>query len=623
MLHVRIEEGRGLLAADSNGFSDPYVKFVVNKKKYKTNVIQRTLHPKWGKTFPVPCTESELSKNGSIVFQVMDEDKVGSNDFLGQCQVDLSPVLRDSIGGWYGLTDKDSRPDPKLGQIRLKINYVRGGDTSYQSKTESMLKFAAMDAQELKVIEEKKLRLECFVGTWNVGNAAPPADLSPWIPKDRYEVYAIGAQECKYSARSGYSSCEEDWFSTLTKHFGDKYVLLKSKSLGQMRLGVYCRASIRDRFMNVEVATEATGIGHVMSNKGGIAIGFSYLDTQVAFVSCHLAAHQHKSQRRNGDVREIINGISRSMGHYRADMVCLYDHVVFMGDLNYRLDYGDQGEEKKPTREQFDRMVSLIDQKKFDVLFSCDQLTHEMKKGSVFAGFQEGRYNFAPTFKVLRNETLAYTEQRSPSWCDRILWHSLTKEWIDQKGLGSSNDITTSDHKPVWSHLSMPIFQLPSFSATDVSSCKIFFDQMKAFRLPSMNAQGLADAYVEFLGTFFPENSKNSSAVTKKSLNPIFQGLPTLLCSVRNRERLKYRHLVLRVKSKENLTSSTIGYTILPLRWFLPEKGKLTRTKMFRHHLIKGGTYVGSAVIQGQITIAFTRDAHMLEAKDAKQQPSV
>jgi hypothetical protein len=40
-----------------------------------------------------------------------------------------------------------------------------------------------------------------------------------------------------------------------------------------------------------QVSTEATGIGGVMGNKGGVAVGFTYKETtRMAFVGAHLAA---------------------------------------------------------------------------------------------------------------------------------------------------------------------------------------------------------------------------------------------------------------------------------------------------------------------------------------------
>lgn len=39
-----------------------------------------------------------------------------------------------------------------------------------------------------------------FVTTWNVGNAAPPSDLTLWLGQTGvHDFYVIGAQECKYN----------------------------------------------------------------------------------------------------------------------------------------------------------------------------------------------------------------------------------------------------------------------------------------------------------------------------------------------------------------------------------------------------------------------------------------
>jgi len=606
MLHIRVEEARALLSADANGLSDPYCKFNMKGTKYKTKTKPKTLHPEWNKTFDIPCAEKDLPT--SIEFIVMDEDVVGKNDFLGAHIFKLHGLKDKPISGWFPLRNKDGVEDMPRGQIRVRMFYNGKAESLPEiksSKNKSMQVFRTMTLAELDAHEDKNL--DVFVGTWNVGNAPPPADLSPWIPKNKYTVYVIGAQECKYKFREQYQSCEEDWEATLYTHLGPEYALLKSKSLGQMRLVVFARKKESSKFMNFETATEATGIGHVMSNKGGVAISFSYNDTSICFINAHLAAHQHKVARRNSDVNEIMNGISRTLGKLKVDVMCEFDHVIFMGDLNYRLDYGNQGEEKTPSLEQFKQMVQKIEQKKYDQLFSCDQLQLEKKKGRVFCGFKEGLYNFAPTFKVLRQKELAYNHERSPSWCDRVLWHSLTKDWIEQVELGGAFDIASSDHKPVYTVLRLPTYHLPSLVDETVLSIRLSLDQVKCFRLPPMDQNGLADPFLQLIGTWFPQSSKNQSTVVKKTLNPVFHGIPDIKSGISNPLRLMYNNLVIKVCDKDVMSSSTIGYTILPLRWFLPENGKAQRTKMFRHHLMKGGVYVGSAVIQGQVTITIER----------------
>jgi len=600
MLTIRVEEARGLIAADQNGFSDPYCKFQFKKTKYRTRTERKTLFPKWNKQFEILKVKDE-DLDTEIRIEVYDEDLVGKNDFLGQHIFKLSTLRLGATSGWFDLQNKANKTDELRGQIRVKMIYE---DLNTNQMSQSNAAFRALDDEEEKEYKSKNNYLDVFIGTWNVGNAPPPPDLSPWIPKDeKYSLYVIGTQECKYKFREPYDSCADDWKGTLVTHFGPSYCVLKQRSLGQMRIIVFCKRADQTKFMNFETATEATGIGHVMSNKGGVAISLTYMDTDICFINAHLAAHQHKTARRNSDVQEIINGISRTLGKFKADIMCQFDHVIFMGDLNYRLDYGDQGEEKKPTKEQFDNMVKKIENEKYDVLFSCDQLSTEMRKGRVLCGFKEGSYHFPPTFKVLRQKELAYTEERSPSWCDRILWHSLTKEYVQQLSLKPAMDIATSDHKPVSTVLRLPTYNLPGLTRSTVASVKIGLDQVKCFRLPPMDQHGLADTFVSLMGEMIAPTAKSSSSVVKKSLNPVYSNIPDINSTIKNPDRLMYTNIIVKISEKDVMSSKTIGYTVLPLRWFLPEDGKKARSKMFRHHLMKGGVYIGSAVIQGRVTI--------------------
>lgn len=59
---------------------------------------------------------------------------------------------------------------------------------------------------------------------------------------------------------------------------------------------------------DVACGREATGALHVMGNKGGIATKLTVLNTQLCFISCHLAAHLPKLSRRNQDVNMYYAG---------------------------------------------------------------------------------------------------------------------------------------------------------------------------------------------------------------------------------------------------------------------------------------------------------------------------
>jgi hypothetical protein len=72
-------------------------------------------------------------------------------------------------------------------------------------------------------------------------------------------------------------------------------------------------------------------------------------------------------------------------------------------------------------------------------------------------GFQEGKIHFPPTFKFTPG-TSQYSEQRVPSWTDRILWKvRVPQSWeedvmapsVAQTYYTSVPEVTSSDHKPV------------------------------------------------------------------------------------------------------------------------------------------------------------------------------
>ena len=78
-----------------------------------------------------------------------------------------------------------------------------------------------------------------WIGSWNMGNAGPPADLGlleAWMPRNKHDVYVVSVQECDFEHAPGYGSCEEEWFLKVEAHLGDNYVRLAGLSLLAIRL---------------------------------------------------------------------------------------------------------------------------------------------------------------------------------------------------------------------------------------------------------------------------------------------------------------------------------------------------------------------------------------------------
>lgn len=49
------------------------------------------------------------------------------------------------------------------------------------------------------------------------------------------------------------------------------------------------------------------GVGNILHNKGGQASLLRVHGLSMLFINCHLAAHQHKTEFRNGDVDRILS----------------------------------------------------------------------------------------------------------------------------------------------------------------------------------------------------------------------------------------------------------------------------------------------------------------------------
>uniref|UniRef100_A0A8C1SBJ5 Multiple C2 domains, transmembrane 1b n=1 Tax=Cyprinus carpio TaxID=7962 RepID=A0A8C1SBJ5_CYPCA len=92
IVSIRLIEGRNLIPMDQNGLSDPYVKFKLGPQKYKSKTIPKTLNPQWREQFDLHLYDEE---GGILEISVWDKDIGMRDDFIGQCQLDLSKLSRE------------------------------------------------------------------------------------------------------------------------------------------------------------------------------------------------------------------------------------------------------------------------------------------------------------------------------------------------------------------------------------------------------------------------------------------------------------------------------------------------------------------------------------------------
>ncbi|CAG8558669.1 3518_t:CDS:10 [Funneliformis caledonium] len=324
--------------------------------------------------------------------------------------------------------------------------------------------------QEIKlqqdILELKTIRV--FSGTFNVSGQDVTESLSPWLQCDYdIDIYAIGFQELDLSVEAYLvydGTRESNWTTAVLQALGDKadnYWKIMSKQLIGMLLIVLVK-KVHAPYVK-EIKSDCVGVGlmGMMGNKGGVAIRFRFYDSYLCFVNCHLAADPNGLERRNQDYLDICQRITfpinmsegySSLYGWVGDYIPPYaknavagmggmvgisgntstapndnkvgagqvmpifdnDHLIWMGDLNYRIDMLSEPEVK-----------SMLEGNKTKLLLKFDQ------------------YDFGT------NEWDTSEKKRTPAWTDRILWRSQDNEWCKLLRYKSHMKIALSDHKPV------------------------------------------------------------------------------------------------------------------------------------------------------------------------------
>mgnify|MGYP001058381058 CR=1 FL=1 len=423
------------------------------------------------------------------------------------------------------------------------------------------------DGTKVRVPDESELSV--FVGTWNVGNSAPPGDLSPWLQPGVHDVYAVGAQECDFRG----------WTDSLTSCFGEDYTLIANHSLMQMKLHLFVRNKLVPRVSLVATTREATGLLRVVGNKGGLGIFLRIDSTPMVFVSAHFAAHQGKVEIRNKDYSEILEGLQ--FNRPVLDIMSECHRSFWCGDLNYRID--------APMEE----VIAAVESQEFDHLLEADQLIKEQRAGRVFDGWETQPPSFPPTYKYETEKgntfekpqrTYTLKKSRVPSWCDRILWRDATEEnAIECVSYTCCDSIRTSDHSPVAAAFrvktvlpyihSIPRYILPEHPelCDEEGPYRFRITSFRGEDLMPADPNGLSDPYVVFHGDIIKGCGVMRTNIEKKTLNPVFanKNVPPLEIVPRSYALIKRRYLIFRVMDWDRLSSNDyLGSTILDFGLF-------------------------------------------------------
>ncbi|KAK1399939.1 type I inositol polyphosphate 5-phosphatase 8 [Heracleum sosnowskyi] len=374
-----------------------------------------------------------------------------------------------------------------------------------ESKDES-LGSSRFSPEMLPVMDPLNLRMA--VGTWNVGGISPKEDmkLNHWLTTHaQADIYVLGFQEIVPLNAGNVLGAEDTspaakWLSIIRQalnnqnldsqspdYYSDEdllsprlfstgldcplqngYTLAASKQMVGLFLCVWVRSDLYAHISNLKVSCVGRGIMGYLGNKGSISMSMTLHNTTFCFVCTHLASGQKEGDevKRNLDVMEILKKTKfpRSRGvHGQSrplDSILDHDKIIWLGDLNYRLVSGGDTNE-------------LLNNNDWEALLEKDQLKREQRAGRIFEGWEEGKISFPPTYKYLTNSddyvgqtSISKDKQRTPAWCDRILWkgEGLKQLWYERV------ESKFSDHRPVCSLFSVKMNAPNKFELNNTSN---------------------------------------------------------------------------------------------------------------------------------------------------------
>ncbi|XP_023143218.3 fer-1-like protein 4 isoform X3 [Amphiprion ocellaris] len=186
-LRCHLYQGRGLLAADDNGLSDPFAKVVFSTQCQVTRVLSDTLSPTWSECLLfdrvlLEGTMEELQRDPPLVIiNIYDHDTVGSSKPLGRAyaEPEFKPVelfYRKPRLRFYDISLGRIPAGELLGAFELiELDYSGFGEPGLPS---------SVDPQELTYVDEQR----CYV---------IPEGVRPVLKTFRIEVLFWGLRELK------------------------------------------------------------------------------------------------------------------------------------------------------------------------------------------------------------------------------------------------------------------------------------------------------------------------------------------------------------------------------------------------------------------------------------------
>ncbi|RLN94141.1 hypothetical protein BBJ28_00008327, partial [Nothophytophthora sp. Chile5] len=341
----------------------------------------------------------------------------------------------------------------------------RTSSLGYRAKSPASASALAVDQQP------SNCDVRMWVGTWNMGSADPFDDIRVIINDSKamlqnflphgYELYVLGIQdgvsENVYLAVEAYLNRNDqgmryyrlelknsDFMASHTNQSPDLVidavhgrgdgVFTSTKFTG---IAIFYCASIQANIKLIQAGTHKFKL--TSGSKGGVAVALMVYNTTVAFVNCHLETRDDAYRREQ--IQSLNASLGAVMGHPLFDLTKQFHHVVWMGDLTYRI----------VVLEPQVVLTMLEEGRNADLHDKFDGLMADRRENGVFEGFTEPHKfpDFYPTWQKFPNRGVidksspnwpsqvyrvlvkqpfykgGSVKTTTPGWSDRILTHSL------------------------------------------------------------------------------------------------------------------------------------------------------------------------------------------------------
>ncbi|XP_063771794.1 phosphatidylinositol 3,4,5-trisphosphate 5-phosphatase 1 isoform X2 [Pseudophryne corroboree] len=446
--------------------------------------------------------------------------------------------------------------------------------------------------------------LTIFTGTWNMGCAPPPKKITSWFlckgqgkTRDEtadyieHDIYVIGTQEDPLN--------EKEWVEILLRSLNEittaEYKLITIQTLWNIRIVILAKQEHAHRISHICTNSVKTGIANTLGNKGAVGASFMFNGTSFGFINSHLTSGSEKKLRRKQNYFNILRFLV--LGDKKLSPFNLshrFTHLFWLGDLNYRV--------QLPNTEA-ENIVQKIKLQQYQELLAYDQLNTERKESQIFLHFTEEEITFPPTYRYERGtrERYCYTKQKAtgikynlPSWCDRVLWKSYPQMHVLCQSYGCTEDITTSDHSPVFATFQVGVTsQFVSKNNPGDSEVPGHIELLNC--KAKLHTKSHTKFYIEFHSSCLENTVKSAESEDQEGDNGIlvvkFGILPKLTPIISDLEYLLDQHLLICIKSSD--TDESYGEGCIALRIEDPEQQQFPFFTPLTHHGEETGHFQG------------------------------